>query len=168
MIHNHEVKNVKFPADPPEWNGISFKNFKEKHRILNRELMASGMNYRKIASKYDYRLDSLYRIARMPASRAYRDWLGASARDTQIADAHEVLRHLTDILREDAYDEHVTPAGMIVTKKTDTKDRLKAAETLAKAFGMFENKTQDTSNVIVVDIEGEDEDDDILTIESGE
>lgn len=168
MIHNRDIANVKFPADPLEFNGTDLTKMSEKHKILNRELVASGMNYAKVAMKYGYHKDTIYKIARMGASKAYRAWLGETGRQNQIASAQEVLETLTDILREDAYDEHITPGGMTVIKKVDTKDRLKSAEILTKVYGMQENKPQDTSNVIVVDIEGEDDDEDILTIEAGE
>lgn len=168
MIHNRDIKNVHFPADPIEFNGVSLENFSEKHRILNRELVSTGMDYRKVANKYGYHRDTLYKIARTAPSRAYRDWLGATARDNQIASAQEVLMTLTDILREDAYDEHITPGGMMVVKKVDTKDRLKAAEVLTKVYGMQDAKQQDQSNVIVVDIESDEPDDEVLTIEAGE
>lgn len=151
-IKPSEVR-AKFPSDPDEWNGVDLSKMRPIHKAINRELIASGMNYREVAKKYGYHLDSMYKVARMPKSKAYREWLGAMGRESQIADAQEVLRHLTEVIREEAYDEHVTPAGHIVIKKNDTKDRLKGLEILTKVYGMQVDKQETKQTTIVVDVE---------------
>lgn len=151
-IKPSEVR-AKFPADPDEFNGVDLSKMKPIHKAINRELIASGMNYRAIAEKYDYAIDSMYKLARTPKSKAYREWLTETDRTSQIADAQEVLRHLTEIIREEAYDEHITPAGHVVIKKNDTKDRLKGLEILTKVYGMQIDKQETKQTTIVVDVE---------------
>lgn len=142
---------AKFPADPLEFNGVDLSKMKPIHKAINRELISTGMNYRKIAEKYSYSIDSMYKLARTPKSKAYREWLGDMDRTSQIADAQEVLKHLTEVIREEAYDEHVTPGGAIVIKKNDTKDRLKGLEILTKVYGMQKDVQETKQTVIVVD-----------------
>jgi phage terminase small subunit len=159
---------AKFPQDPSEWNGTDLSKMKEIHKAINRELIASGMDYRGIATKYEYNLSAFYRMTRLPQCIAYREWLGQAGRDKQIADANEVLATLTRVLREEGFDEHVTPGGDIIIKKNDTKDQLKAAELLAKAYGLLiEKQVQKTEQTIVVDIEGFDNED-IIDVEASE
>ncbi|WDS60631.1 hypothetical protein BC7_00034 [Bacillus phage BC-7] len=156
---------AQFPQDPLEYNGVDLSKMKPIHKAMNRELISSGMDYRGIAAKYGYNLGSFYRMARYETSQAYREWLSQAGRDKQIADAQEVMIHLTRVLREEGYDEHVTPAGQIIVKKNDTKDQLKAAELLGKAYGIYVDKKVESKEMhIVVDIEGEDDDSEVIDI----
>jgi len=165
-ISKHEVR-AKFPADPDEFNGVDLTKMSDKHKVLNRELLASGMDYEKIRLKYGYAKGSLYRIARTETSRAYRAWLGAGDRDKMIADGQEVLQRLTSIIREDAYDEHITPRGDKIDKKVDNKDVLKAMELLMKSYGMLiEKQIEKKEQVIIVDIESDEEDDETIEVVS--
>lgn len=155
MAMNPSEVRAQFPADPQEWNGVDLSTMRPMHKAIQRELVASGMDYRGVAHKYGYsHMSSFYRMCRTKTSIAYREWLSQAGRDSQIADAQEVLRTLSNVLREDAYDEHVTPAGQIVVKKNDTKDVLKAAEILTKVYGMQLERRENVNATIVVDIEG--------------
>lgn len=165
MAINPSEVRAQFPADPPEWNGVDLSKMKPIHKAINRELLASGMNFRDVAEKYGYNLQAFYRMARRPTSNAYREWLGQVGRDKQIADAQEVMATLTRVLREEGFDEHVTPTGKIIVKKNDTKDQLKAAELLGKAYGIYVDKKVESKEMhIVVDIEGEDDEGEVIDI----
>lgn len=148
----------KYPSDPMEFNGVNLRKLKEKHREILRYLVASEFNYEATASKFDYHIKSIYRIANYEKSRAYLAWLSDGDRKDQIASAQEVLERLTAVARQDTYDEHVTPSGTKVIKKVDNKDFLKALEMLGKAHGIFIEKKQVVQETtIVVDLEDEDE-----------
>lgn len=56
--------------------------------------------------------------------------------DSRIAKANEVLIFLTSMMRGEIAEEVVTGEGL-VERKTPPKDRLKAAEMLAKRYGLL-------------------------------
>ncbi|MBG9828594.1 hypothetical protein [Bacillus wiedmannii] len=164
MSENLDYKTVdhslKYPTDPEEYNGVNLRKLKELHREMLRYYVASDFNHEAVASKFDYHLKSVYRMVNYPASKAYVAWLLEDVKYGQFAGVEAVVQRLTDILNEQAYDEHVTPNGTKVIKKVDNKESLKAAELLGKHLGMFiEKKHVTTEQTIVVDIEGEDDGD---------
>lgn len=70
--------------------------------------------------------------------------------DSKIADATEVMKYLTAVLRGDETEEVVVVEGcgegcssaVRVSKGIGAKDRLKAAELLGKRYGIFTDKLQ--------------------------
>lgn len=58
-------------------------------------------------------------------------------RSERVADERELLEIFTSIARGEVQDELSTPSGKVVTVRVNSSTRLKAAETLAKIFGMF-------------------------------
>ena len=80
----------------------------------------------------------------------YIDKLKKKAADEAVADAHEVLASLTAILRGDTEDQVVVTEGQgegysqarIIEKRVSEKDRLKAAELLAKYHQLLIPKVQ--------------------------
>ena len=71
-----------------------------------------------------------------------------------IADQNEVLEYLTAVLRGTEKEEVVLPSGLMMYKKTETKDRLKAAELLGKRYGIYTDKIQ--ADVVIPVFSGED------------
>lgn len=82
--------------------------------------------------------------------QAYIDQLKKKAADEAVADAHEVLASLTAILRGETEDQVVVTEGQgegysqarIIEKRVSEKDRLKAAELLAKYHQLLVPKVQ--------------------------
>lgn len=80
-----------------------------------------------------------------------------------IADATEVMKYLTSVLRGESSSEYVVVEGQgdgvsearRIDKAPDEKDRLKAAELLGKRYGMFTDKMNIDGAVPVV-ISGDD------------
>ena len=80
----------------------------------------------------------------------YIDKLKKKAADEAVADAHEVLASLTAILRGETEDQVVVTEGQgegfsqarIIEKRVSEKDRLKAAELLAKYHQLLVPKVQ--------------------------
>lgn len=85
----------------------------------------------------------------------------------KIADATEVMEYLTSVLRGDVKEEVVTveacgvglSSSNIVKKQVSPKDRNKAAELLAKKYGLLTDKVDVTGMVVFVkdDIPDDDE-----------
>ena len=72
--------------------------------------------------------------------RARIDELMAEVQQEKIADAEEVLRHLTSVIRGEATEEVAvgTPIGTeIITKHIGGREQVKAAELLAKRYGLL-------------------------------
>ena len=72
--------------------------------------------------------------------RARIDELMAEVQQEKIADAEEVLRYLTSVIRGEATEEVVvgTPIGTeIITKHIGGREQVKAAELLAKRYGLL-------------------------------
>lgn len=72
--------------------------------------------------------------------RARIDELMAEMQQEKIADAEEVLRYLTSVIRGEATEEVAvgTPIGTeIITKHIGGREQVKAAELLAKRYGLL-------------------------------
>lgn len=99
-----------------------------------------------------------------PDIRNYIDEQLAKMHDENIADAEEVMKYLTSVLRGQSESEIVVVEGTgdgcsdarRMTKAPDEKERLKAAELLGKRYGMFTDKVNLEGAVPVI-ISGEDQ-----------
>lgn len=87
-------------------------------------------------------------------------------RAKNVASAHEVEAYLTSVLRGESESEIVVVEGegdgvssaRRMKKAPDEKERLKAAELLGKRHGLFTEKLEIASEVVIVDDTGTDED----------
>lgn len=92
--------------------------------------------------------------------RARIDELMADLQQEKIADAEEVLRYLTSVMRGEATEEVAvgTPIGTeIITKHIGGREQVKAAELLAKRYGLLTENVKLTGGLpvqIVDDMEG--------------
>lgn len=92
--------------------------------------------------------------------RARIDELMADLQQEKIADAEEVLRYLTSVIRGEATEEVAvgTPIGTeIITKHIGGREQVKAAELLAKRYGLLTEHVKLTGGLpvqIVDDMEG--------------
>lgn len=99
-----------------------------------------------------------------PVIRAYLDKRLEQIESEQIASAAEVMKYLTSVLRGDEKEETVIVEGIgdgmsearIVRKSVTPKDKLKAAELLAKRYGILSEKLNIEGAVPVV-VTGDDE-----------
>ena len=109
---------------------------------------------------------------RKPHIKSYIEARLKQLEDKRIAEAKEVLEHLTAAMRGEIKEEVVVVEGTgnhkskarIVKKQISAKDRIKAAELLGKRYALFTDKVDVDGNmgvVIVDDIEedGSDEED---------
>ena len=95
--------------------------------------------------------------------RAYIDERLKEIESENIADATEVMKYLTSVLRGESSSEYVVVEGQgdgvsearRIEKAPDEKDRLKAAELLGKRYGMFTDK-MNIDGAIPVVISGDD------------
>ena len=72
--------------------------------------------------------------------RARIDELMAEVQQEKIADAEEVLRYLTSVIRGEATEEVAVGAPIgteIITKRIGGREQVKAAELLAKRYGLL-------------------------------
>lgn len=82
--------------------------------------------------------------------------------DEKIADAKEIMEHLTKVLRGEAKEETIVIEGQgdgiskarKIKKEISPKDRLKAAELLGKRYGLFTDKLQLEDTSLELNIKG--------------
>lgn len=120
-----------------------------KDRDPQRAYMAAYPRVKKasVAASNAYRLLNHADFAEV---QAYIAELLQRASDDAVADAHEVLVSLTAILRGETEDQVVVTEGQgdgcsrarVITKRVSEKDRLKAAELLAKYHQLLVPKVQ--------------------------
>lgn len=95
-----------------------------------------------------------------PELRAYIDERLAEMESKKIADATEVMQYLTSVLRGESKSSVLSLCGdgyqEVVEKNPDEKEKLKAAELLAKRYGLLTDKLGVTGAIPVV-ISGDDE-----------
>lgn len=103
------------------------------------------------------------RLLRNAKVKAYIDEKMEEISDKSIAEAEEVLKYLTSILRGEEQEETLIGQGQGLQIKTDidvsAKDRIKAAELLGKRYSLFTDKVELDGDVgfrMVVDY-GEDD-----------
>ncbi len=80
------------------------------------------------------------------------DELMADLQQEKIADAEEVLRYLTSVIRGEATEEVAvgTPIGTeIITKHIGGREQVKAAELLAKRYGLLTENVKLTGGLPV-------------------
>ena len=102
---------------------------------------------------------------RKPYIREYIDQRMAEKEETLVAKQDEVMKYLTSVLRGESISAEIVVEGLggglsrarMMEKEPSEKDRLKAAEMLGKAYGMFTdsvNLTGAAKVVIVDDLDG--------------
>ena len=93
--------------------------------------------------------------------RTYIDEQLAALHDEKVADADEVIKYLTSVMRGESTAEIVVVEGegdgcssaRRINKAPDEKERLKAAELLGKRYGIFTDKVnvEGGAKVVIVD-----------------
>lgn len=95
-----------------------------------------------------------------PDLRAYIDEQLAKIHSAKIADAEEVMKYLTSVMRGEHTEQVLKLVGEGVQTVTDidvsAKERLKAAELIGKRYGMFTDKVGVEGAVPVI-ITGDDQ-----------
>jgi phage terminase small subunit len=95
-----------------------------------------------------------------PEIRAYIDERLAEMQSKTIASAEEVIQYLTSVLRGESKSSVLSLCGNgyqeVIEKKPDEKEKLKAAELLAKRYGLLTDKVG-IEGVIPVVISGDDD-----------
>lgn len=99
-----------------------------------------------------------------PDIRAYIDERLAEMQSKAIADANEVMQYLTSVLRGEEKEETIVVEGIgdgcsearRLKKDVSPKDKLKAAELLAKRYGLLTDKVG-IEGVVPVVISGDDD-----------
>ena len=98
-----------------------------------------------------------------PDLRAYIDERLAEVQSKKIASAEEVMQYLTSVLRGESKSSVLSLCGdgcqEVIEKAPDEKEKLKAAELLAKRYGLLTDKVG-IEGVIPVVISGEEDLDD--------
>lgn len=90
------------------------------------------------------------RLLRNDKVLAYIDEQLEKTRSERVADAQEVMEHLTAVMRGDIQEEVVVVEGTgdgcsdarIIEKQVSARDRLKAAELLGKRYALFTDKME--------------------------
>ena len=78
------------------------------------------------------------RLLSKPDIKAYKEQRVQEIHDENTADIQEVMEYLTAVMRGEQKDEVLTMNGDIELLRSNTKERNKAAELLAKSYGAFE------------------------------
>ena len=101
--------------------------------------------------------------ARLLANVSVKEYIAERMKEKEkelIASQDEVLKYLTSVLRGESESTELVVEGVgegcsmarTILKKPSEKDRLKAAELLGKAYGIYTNKLEtDIQQVIIVD-----------------
>lgn len=71
--------------------------------------------------------------------------IAAEVASKSIADAEEIQRFLTSVMRGEVDEQLMTRDGVLVTARANVRDRTKAAELLGRAQGVFVLSSQDAS-----------------------
>lgn len=79
-----------------------------------------------------------------PDIKSYIDTAIARLQAENVADAQEVMRYLTSVMRGESQSSVLSLCGNgaqeVIEKRPDEKERLKAAELLGKRYGLYTDK----------------------------
>lgn len=148
-----------------EGGNIAGLNEKQKKFI---EEYVICLNATEAAKKAGYSKKTAYSIGqenlkKPEIKKAINEYL-KKIQDEKIADAKEVLQHLTSVLRGEQMEETIVIEGQgngiskakKIKKEISPKDRLKAAELLGKRYGLFNDKLEHSGEVKAVVLQGSD------------
>lgn len=133
-----------------------------QQRFCDEYLISS--NATEAAKKAGYSEKTAYAIGNenlnKPELRAYIDEQLAKMHSGKIADAEEVMKYLTGVMRGEHTEEVPVLCGdgcqELIPKEVGAKERLKAAELIGKRYGMFTDKLG-IDGVVPVIITGDDQ-----------
>lgn len=92
--------------------------------------------------------------------RPYIDEVMSKRHSNAIATQEEIQKFFTSVLRGEVKEEVVSNSGKILEVPASTKDRLKAAECMGRAYGMFTERKEISGNLnIEIGMGDYDEDD---------
>lgn len=92
--------------------------------------------------------------------RPYIDEVMNKRHSNAIATQEEIQKFFTSVLRGEVKEEVVSNSGKILEVPASTKDRLKAAECMGRAYGMFTERKEISGNLnIEIGMGDYDEDD---------
>ena len=88
--------------------------------------------------------------------KSYIDAALARLQAENVADAQEVMRYLTSVMRGESQSSVLSLSGNgaqeVIEKRPDEKERLKAAELLGKRYGLYTEKVDmDVQQVVIID-----------------
>lgn len=148
-----------------EGGNIAGLNEKQKKFI---EEYVICLNATEAAKKAGYSKKTAYSIGqenlkKPEIKKAINEYL-KKIQDEKIADAKEVMEHLTRVLRGEQMEETIVIEGQgngiskarKIKKEISPKDRLKAAELLGKRYGLFNDKLEHSGEVKAVVLQGSD------------
>lgn len=148
-----------------EGGNIAGLNEKQKKFI---EEYVICLNATEAAKKAGYSKKTAYSIGqenlkKPEIKKAINEYL-KKIQDEKIADAKEVLQHLTSVLRGQQMEETIVIEGQgngiskarKIKKEISPRDRLKAAELLGKRYGLFNDKLEHSGEVKAVVLQGSD------------
>lgn len=99
------------------------------------------------------------KLLKRPDVREYIQKKQAEIHDQNTADIKEVEEYLTSVMRGNSKSEVLKLNGdggqIVVTKRPEEKDRIRAAELLGKRYGMFKENV--SLDVVVPQFSGEDD-----------
>jgi phage terminase small subunit len=130
-----------FHGDPDEYQGVDLTGLKHKQREFCREY-AQHLNGFKAARAVGYNEKHSFRLLKDPRISAYIAWLAESNRSSKTASMQEVMEYLTSVMRQEKVEDALTNKGEIVTKGVGIRDANKAAEMLAKHYGLLVEKAE--------------------------
>lgn len=161
------MKNYKRGGEYKLKNNEKDKKLSEKQKRFCEEYIIDG-NATQSAIRAGYSVKTAKVIGSRQltkvAVKAYIAELQEEIRNNNIADATEVMEHLTKVLRGESKSEVVMVVGdgegcshiESIKKTPDEKERLKAAELLGKRFSLFTDK-HEVKVALPVVIGGEDD-----------
>ena len=148
-----------------EGGNIAGLNEKQK-KFIEEYVICS--NATEAAKKAGYSKKTAYSIGqenlkKPEIKKAINEYL-KKIQDEKIADAKEVLQHLTSVLRGQQMEETIVIEGQgngiskarKIKKEISPRDRLKAAELLGKRYGLFNDKLEHSGEVKAVVLQGSD------------
>lgn len=139
----------------------------EKKKLTNKQITfidaylgEAKMNAAQAARIAGYKHPETQGAENLRKLRPYIDEVMNKRHSNAIATQEEIQKFFTSVLRGEVKEEVVSNSGKILEVPASTKDRLKAAECMGRAYGMFTERKEISGNLnIEIGMGDYDEDD---------
>ena len=129
----------------------------ERHKLVALEYLKT-FSPEKTAKTMNMSVRQIHRILKKPDIQAFVQEELDKIKNEKIADGKEVMEFLTSVMRGELKEEEIVTLGVgegfseavKIQKEIYQKDRIKAADLLGKAYGIYTQNLDINSNVQVV------------------
>ena len=130
------------------YHGLTLK----QKKFADEYIISSNAEQAAIKAGYSekYARGNAHKLVANSCIKKYIDERLAELESEKIADQKEILEILTEHVRRQSTEYNLDKSGKVVKTPTSVANSIKAAELLGKRYGMWTDKIENTTEVVVI------------------